>query len=72
MLLPQEDVQTEHPRVLQTLSKDPDVAGALHVIGTAHESSRPLHQPLEINMVAEWQRGLREEKSRRSRLGDVE
>lgn len=60
VLLPQEDVKTQHPRVLHTLGEDPHVAGALHVIGAAHQSSRPLHQPLEVNVVAERQGGLRE------------
>lgn len=59
VLLPQEDVKAEHPWVLHALGKDPDMAGALHIIGTAHQSSRPLHQPLEVNMVAERQGGLR-------------
>lgn len=58
VLLPQEDVQAEHPWVLHTLGKNPHVAGALHVIRTAHQASRPLHQPLEVNMVAERQGGL--------------
>lgn len=62
VLLPQEDVKTEHPGVLNALSKDPDMAGALHVVGAAHQSSRPLHQPLEVNVVAERQGGLREGK----------
>lgn len=60
VLLPQEDVKTQHPWVLHTLGEDPHVAGALHVIGAAHQSSRPLHQPLEVNVVAERQGGLRE------------
>lgn len=71
VLLPQEDVQTEHPRVLHALGKDPDVAGALHVVGTAHQSSRPLDQPLEVNMVAERQGGLTEGKESNFRAKEV-
>lgn len=60
ILLAQEDVQTEHPGILHTLGKNPDMAGALHVIRAAHQPGRPLHQPLQVHMVAERQGGLRE------------
>lgn len=62
VLLSQEDMKTEHPWVLHALGKDPDMAGALHVIRTAHQTSCPLHQPLQVNMVAERQSGLKVEK----------
>lgn len=58
VLLPQEDVEAEHPRVLHTLGKDPHVAGALDVVRAADQASRPLHQPLEVDVVAEGQGGL--------------
>lgn len=60
ILLTQEDVKTEHPWILHTLSKNPDMAGTLHVIRAAHQPGRPLHQPLQVDMVAERQCGLRE------------
>lgn len=59
IFLTQEDVKTEHPWILHTLSKNPDVAGALHVVRAAHQAGRPFHQPLQVNVVAERQCGLR-------------
>lgn len=60
ILLTQEDVKAEHPWILHTLSKYPDVAGTLHVIRAAHQPGRPLHQPLQVDVVVERQCGLRE------------
>lgn len=37
ILLAQEDVKTEHPGILHTLSENPDMAGALHIIRAAHQ-----------------------------------
>lgn len=65
ILLTQEGVETQHPWVLHTLSKNPDMAGALHIIGAADQPGRPFHQPLQVNVVAERQRGLREGQWRR-------
>lgn len=59
ILLTQEGVKTQHPWILHTLSKNPDMAGALHIIRAADQPGRPLHQPLQVNVVAERQRGLR-------------
>lgn len=58
VVLSKEAVHTQNPGVLHRLRKDPHVRGTPDVIMTVDEQCVPLHEPLEVHMVASWQRSL--------------
>lgn len=62
VFLSEEAVYTQHPGVLHRLGKDPHVWGAPNVIMTVNEQCIPLHEPLEIHMVARGQGDLQTSK----------
>lgn len=62
VVLSEETVHTQHPGVLHRLGEDPHVRGAPDVVMTVDEQRVPLHQPLEVDVVASWQGGLRTSK----------
>lgn len=80
VVLPQEAVQAQHPWVLHRLGKDPHVRGAPDVVVAVDQARVPLHQPLEVHVVAgrqggglceteqQWVGGRREGQEVRTRL----
>lgn len=62
VVLSEEAIDTQHPGVLHRLGEDPHVRGAPDVVMTVDEQRVPLHQPLEVDVVASWQGGLRTSK----------
>lgn len=66
VVLPQEAVQAQHPRVLHRLGEDPHVRRAADVVVAVDQPRVPLHQPLQVYMVASRQGGGLEEKARQS------
>lgn len=59
VFLPEEAEEAEDPGVFDGLREDPDVGGALHIVMAVNQDGVPFHQPLEIYVVGQWQRGLR-------------
>lgn len=58
VVLPEEAVYRQHPRVLHRLGKDPHVRRAPYVIVTVNKQCVPLHKPLKVHVVANGQGGL--------------
>lgn len=72
VFLPEEAEEAEDPGVFDGLREDPDVGRALHVVMAVNQDGIPFHQPLEIHVVGQRQRGLRAKrqvvKDRQTRL----
>ena len=59
VVLPEEAVHTQHPGVLHGLGEDPHVGGAPDVVVAVDQERVPLHEPLEVHVVASGLCGLR-------------
>lgn len=62
VVLAEETVKAKHPGVFHRLCKDPHMRGTPNVILTVDKQGVPLHEPLEIYVVANWQRSLHTSK----------